>query len=173
MPSASSSTTRSIRGRSIPLLTASALSITAYYFYNVSSPLLNDSRDPASAPIKPKRPLVSPVSPYTPIGWGSNRYQTLLPDLNLGVLKRPTSLPQLGSSPLRDLVIAEKYGACVDARGDCWMWGAGYDPSGEIGRSLKGKVRNHVIQVPVCSIADWRVFRVCRPSYLRPQSCSL
>jgi alpha-tubulin suppressor-like RCC1 family protein len=55
-------------------------------------------------------------------------------------VKRPTPLPHLTATPLRDLVLAEKYGAAVDGKGDAWMWGVGYDPSGQLGRSLKGKV---------------------------------
>lgn len=65
---------------------------------------------------------------------------TLFPDPNLPTVRRPTPLPHLGATPLRDLVIAEKYGACVDAKGDLWMWGSGYDPNGSIGKSLKGRV---------------------------------
>lgn len=49
-------------------------------------------------------------------------------------------MPQFGATPLRDLVLAEKYGAAVDAKGDCWMWGTGHDETGAMGRSLKGKV---------------------------------
>lgn len=74
------------------------------------------------------------------MGWGTNRYLTLSPDPTVSTLKKPTPLIRFGSTPLRDVIIAEKYGAAVDARGDCWMWGVGYDASGEIGRSLKGKV---------------------------------
>lgn len=69
---------------------------------------------------------------------------TLVADATLGQVKRPTPLGFIGATPLRDLVLAEKYGACIDARGDCWMWGIGYDPSGEVGRALKGKVRRIV-----------------------------
>lgn len=79
-----------------------------------------------------------------PLGWGSNRYLTLSTDNNKAQMKKPTPLTQLGATPLRDLILAERYGAAVDARGDLWMWGAGYDPSGEIGASLKGKVSNTV-----------------------------
>ena len=136
---ASSSKARSLGARSIPLLTAVTVSYGVYSYH--ASPIRNDE-----AEIKPnppaKKPLayVSSSNPYTPVGWGSNRYMTLIPDPLISTVKKPTPLAHLGSTPLRDLVIAEKYGACVDARGDCWMWGAGYDPSGQLGRSLRGKV---------------------------------
>lgn len=38
---------------------------------------------------------------------------------------RPTPyIPK--ATPLRDLVLAEKYAAAVDAKGDLWLWGNGY-----------------------------------------------
>jgi hypothetical protein len=46
-------------------------------------------------------------------------------------------------------VLAEQFGAAVDARGDVWCWGDGYEGdtadgerSGKAGRSLRGKVRD-------------------------------
>lgn len=142
----SGSAYRTIRSRSIPLVTASALSISLYAVHSYMSPLLNDDSeiDKLYTSVKRQRTdlaAAAAASPYTPLGWGSNRFLTLLSDPSASVLKRPTPLTQLGATPLRDLVIMEKYGACVDARGDCWMWGAGYDQSGQVGRSLKGKVR--------------------------------
>ena len=146
MPFASSSALHSLRSRSIPLLTASALSISIYTLHTYASPLLADDQLPT--PLYGSKKTKTPVGAissdlinlYTPLGWGSNRHLTLFPDPNTAVVKRPLPLTHLGATPLRDLVIAEKYGACVDAIGDCWMWGTGYDPSGDIGRSLKGKV---------------------------------
>jgi len=144
MPFASGSTIKSIRHRSIPLVAAAVLSGSIYGAHTYYTPLLAD--DSTLGGTKISRGLVTfENNPYTPLGWGSNRHLTLGADPHIGVLKRPTPLTQLGSTPLRDLVIAEKYGACVDARGDCWMWGAGYDASGEIGRSLKGKVRDGLV----------------------------
>lgn len=142
MPFASGSTLHSIRGRSIPLIAAAVLSGSIYGAHTFYTPLLADDSTILSGNKRSRAPLPLESSPYTPLGWGSNRHLTLWADPATGVLKRPTPLTQLGSTPLRDLVIAEKYGACVDARGDCWMWGTGYDASGEIGRSLKGKVRH-------------------------------
>lgn len=155
------SSARSVRTRSIPLVTATILSVVTYAAYQQLRPLALDSAPipspgsfsdppqgsqvllnsgPAGSSKKSRLPLPATVSPYTPLGWGSNRYLVLTPDTNLGVVKRPIALNHFGSTPLRHLVLAEKYGACVDAKGDCWMWGVGYDESGEVGRSLKGKV---------------------------------
>ena len=144
MPFGSASAIHTIRGRSIPLLTASALSIALYTLHTYSQPLFADDLQPdklSTSVKKQKIALAAASSPYTPLGWGSNRYLTLIPDSSSSVLKRPVPLSRLGATPLRDLIIMEKYGACVDARGDCWMWGVGYDQSGQVGRSLKGKVR--------------------------------
>jgi hypothetical protein len=144
-----SSSTRTLRSRSLPLLTATALSISCYTIYTHSKPLLSDdSTAPATVPqaiLTPakksgKFAVDTSLAPFTPLGWGSNRYLTLLPDQTVSNLKKPTPLGQFASTPLRDVVVAEKYGACIDAKGDCWMWGMGYDPSGMVGRSLKGKV---------------------------------
>jgi hypothetical protein len=147
-------TVSSLRSRSLPLLTASALSLTLYTAHLHLRPILSDDTLPdADADAGPSNKLRSalsastPVSPYVPLGWGSNRYLTLFPDPSIAVVKRPTPLVHLGATPYRDLAIAEKYGACVDANGDCWMWGAGYDPSGEIGQSLRNRVGRHGYRV--------------------------
>lgn len=141
MPFTAGSPFNAFKGRSIPLLTASAPSVSVYSAHVYLSPLLAEEATLVTPAGKKAKALPITASPFTPLGWGSNKYQTLYPDPSNSVVKKPSPLEQLGSTPLRDLVLAEKYGACVDARGDIWMWGAGYDPSGEIGRSLKGKVR--------------------------------
>ncbi|KAK8861634.1 hypothetical protein IAR55_002457 [Kwoniella newhampshirensis] len=143
MPFASSSTVRAFSSRSIPILTASALSLTIYSTHTyLSKPLLLEEIAPDSLSTsikKQKTALASSAAPFTPYGWGANRNLTLLPDTNIGYVRRPAALTQLGSTPLRDLVLAENYGACVDASGDCWIWGNGYDRSGEVGKTLRGK----------------------------------
>lgn len=154
-----STSARTIRARSLPLATASALSVSIYAVYTTwNNPLLAEDLIPQVVqPGAKKQPLKfalpSTASPYVPLGWGSNKNLTLVPDTSLGNVKRPIPLGFIGATPLRDLAVAEKYGACIDARGDCWMWGLGYDPSGEVGRALKGKVR-FVIYVNIGSGAD-------------------
>ncbi|KAK6907421.1 hypothetical protein I203_101415 [Kwoniella mangroviensis CBS 8507] len=136
----SSSTFRRLTSRSFPLLTASALSFTLYTVHTHYSPLLAEAADPLSSPIIKKQKSISAVPPpFSTYGWGSNKNLTLFPDNQVANVKKPVPLTQLGTTPLRDLVLSEEYGACVDARGDLWMWGKGYDESGELGRSLKGK----------------------------------
>ncbi|WVR03764.1 hypothetical protein IAU60_000759 [Kwoniella sp. DSM 27419] len=139
MPFASSSTVRRLTSRSLPLLTASALSLTVYTVHSHYHPVLSDSRPDSFATSVKKQKIVSAAAPFTPYAWGSNKSLVVLPDTAVSNIKKPTPLTQLGATPLRDLVLAENYGACVDARGDCWMWGTGYDPSGNLGRSLRGK----------------------------------
>jgi len=140
-----SSSARTLRARTIPIATASAISVSIYAVYTTwQNPLLaEDLTQETVASInktKTKFALPSTASPYTPLGWGNNRNLTLSADQQIANVKKPAPLTFIGATPLRDLVVAERYGACIDARGDCWMWGTGYDPSGELGRSLKGKV---------------------------------
>lgn len=40
-------------------------------------------------------------------------------------LRLPSSVPWLKDVALRDLVLHERHGACVDARGDVYQWNAG------------------------------------------------
>jgi hypothetical protein len=143
------------RSRAVPLSLAVAglasLSVAAY----VHKARLDDTpfelACDASHVDKPKKSAtqralapVGAAAPFTPLAWGANPHLTLgagaAASADRGAHKRPTPLNFIGGTPLRDLVVHEKYGAAVDARGDLWMWGAGYDPSGEIGRSLRGKV---------------------------------
>ena len=143
MPFTSTSTVHKLRARSIPFLAASALPITLYIAHAYFQPIHSDDApiEALSTSIKKQRTAIAAAaSPFTPLAWGSNRYLRLNSDPSTSVIKRPSPLVQLGATPLRDLVVMEKYGACVDAKGDCWIWGAGYDQSGLIGRSLKGKV---------------------------------
>lgn len=84
--------------------------------------------------------LFGAAAPFTPLCWGTNEYLTLSPDPSVKVVKRPTPMAALGATPVHDLAVHEKYGAVIDGKGDVWMWGKGYDPTGEIGRSLRGKV---------------------------------
>lgn len=142
-----SATYRSL-GRAAPIVGGLAVALYA-------NGKLNYVRtDEAAPPPFPKavaaaRPssLFGAAPPFTPVCWGTNEYLTLSPDPTVKVFKRPTPMAQLGATPVRDLVIQEKYGACIDVQGDVWMWGKGYDPSGEIGRSLRGKVSSVLLFV--------------------------
>lgn len=133
--------------RTLPLITASGIALTLYATHTQLHPLKLDSVLPMTKKVKP---ATTAFPPYTPIGWGSNRNLTLIPlqanqdkehgQETPGLVKRPAPLLHLGGTPLRDLVIAENYAAALDANGDCWLWGKGYDPTGRIGRGLVGKV---------------------------------
>nr|KIR47947.1 hypothetical protein I312_02461 [Cryptococcus bacillisporus CA1280] len=129
--------------RTLPLITASGIALTLYATHTQLHPLKLDSVLPITKKIKP---ATTTFPPYTPIGWGSNRNLTLIPlqanqgkehgQETPGLVKRPAPLLHLGRTPLRDLVIAENYAAALDANGDCWLWGKGYDPTGRIGKGL-------------------------------------
>ena len=41
----------------------------------------------------------------------------------------PNDIPWLRGVALRDLSLAEKYGACVDAKGNVYQWGTGFVPA--------------------------------------------
>lgn len=134
--------------RVVPLATGAVLGYSAYTLYTHKDLLrpirLDDTPFPTPHPAELMAAVhISPSgvpSTITPLGWGTNEYLTLLPNSDKKTVKNPTPLPQLGATPLRHLVIQEKYGACVDARGDLWMWGTDYDPSGDVGKSLSGRV---------------------------------
>lgn len=114
-----SSSARTLRSRSVPLLTASALSISLYAVYVNSKPVLNESAPQNTTvpqailtPAKRANKLAvdTSLAPFTPLGWGSNRNLTLVPDTSVSNLKRPTPLGQFASTPLRDVVLAESMG---------------------------------------------------------------
>lgn len=152
-------TATALKARSVPLLAATALSATLYAGYSQFRPPARledllpvpDAMQEAQQPPRKMKPVILPTSnPYIPLGWGSNRYMTLFADPSLQQVKKPTPMGWIGGTPLRDMVIEEKYGVAVDANGDCWMWGAGYHPSGTPGKSLKGKVSRPHSRI-VCS----------------------
>ncbi|WVQ74729.1 hypothetical protein IAR50_004333 [Cryptococcus sp. DSM 104548] len=124
--------------RPAPLLAASALAVCGYAAHTHFQPLHLESL-PASLPTKKSKSPPTVFPPFTPVGWGSNKSLVLTPEPAQNLVKKPTPLPHLGSTPLRDLAIAEDYAAAVDANGDCWLWGKGYDESGRIGKGLRGK----------------------------------
>lgn len=138
-----SATSRSL-GRAAPIVGGLAVALYANGKY---SPIRADDAAPPPLPksVAAARPsaLFGAAAPFTPVCWGTNEYLTLSPDPTVKAFKRPTPMPQLGATPVRDLVVHEKYGACIDVKGDVWMWGKGYDPSGDVGRSLRGKVSSH------------------------------
>lgn len=143
----SSSAFRTFGARAVPLTTAAAVTLAAYTLHSQSGTRWAAKLDDTPFELVANQPLKVPrinfagvPSTITPLVWGNNEFQTLLPDIDKRVVKAPTFATHLGATPLRDLMIQEKYGAAIDARGDLWMWGAGHDPSGNVNRSLRGKV---------------------------------
>lgn len=82
----------------------------------------------------------------------------LAPNSKLGnELATPISLPFLENVALRDLALHAHHGACVDARGDVYQWGAGFfreEYNGKKGpvRTLQGKVRSAAHDVVLVEI---------------------
>lgn len=141
------------RIRTVPVpATVAAIALTTYIYHTqTSSPVSNDAASSEAAnplvndglEIRPKVTAKPKVNATTAESiataedqavwvWGSNRNNTLLPPANGSTptsnqlkVARPTPyVPK--ATPLRDLVLAEKYGAAVDGRGDLWFWGNGY-----------------------------------------------
>ncbi|GJJ12017.1 hypothetical protein Clacol_006255 [Clathrus columnatus] len=80
-----------------------------------------------------------------PIVWGSNHNRLIDPGQSPNAtFKTPTYIPNLFSSPLKDLVFSVNHAACIDARGDVYQWGDGFFGSDVIENrrpqlTLKGK----------------------------------
>lgn len=92
-----------------------------------------DSEPPAkAAPIAKKS---WDAGPYAIWVWGSNRNGTLATG-GVANIKSPRPTDVLKETPLRDLVLHEKYAAAVDGAGDVWFWGSGF---GGCTSSLRGK----------------------------------
>jgi hypothetical protein len=145
--------TARLRMRSIPVpATVAAMALTTYIYHIQTSSLVSNDAGPTEATnplvnegleIRPKvtgKPrvnsttaeLIAAAEDQAVWVWGSNRNNTLLPPVtgstspqNILKTARPTPyVPK--ATPLRDLILAEKYGAAVDGRGDLWFWGNGY-----------------------------------------------
>ncbi|KAJ7343659.1 regulator of chromosome condensation 1/beta-lactamase-inhibitor protein II [Mycena albidolilacea] len=78
--------------------------------------------------------------------WGSNRAGIIDPLLPTGYSVRQIFAPVwLNDVAMRDLALHERHAACVDARGDVYQWGEGYntsrtpDADGRPTRTLSGK----------------------------------
>ena len=61
-------------------------------------------------------------------------------------IRSPAVASWLENVALRELVLHERHAACVDARGDVYQWGDGFEgrpgsSSGQPVRTLRGKVR--------------------------------
>jgi len=64
-------------------------------------------------------------------------------------IRTPAIAAWLGNVALRELGLHERHAACVDARGDVYQWGDGFEDkpgssSGQPTRTLRGKVRFHL-----------------------------
>ncbi|KAF8212424.1 regulator of chromosome condensation 1/beta-lactamase-inhibitor protein II [Mycena galopus ATCC 62051] len=106
---------------------------------------------------KTSSPQLSPVGKHSAtqhnksdtlhtVVWGSNRSGILDPILPTGYTVKQAFAPAwLNDVALRDLALHERHAACVDARGDVYQWGEGYnsfrtpDADGLPTRTLSGK----------------------------------
>ncbi|SGY40840.1 BQ5605_C003g02430 [Microbotryum silenes-dioicae] len=62
--------------------------------------------------------------------WGRNEHNVASPQTpESDMVKRPKLAAQFTGAILRDLVLAETYGAAVDEKGDVLQWGSGFDSS--------------------------------------------
>ncbi|KAI5123298.1 hypothetical protein M0805_009319 [Coniferiporia weirii] len=137
--SASSSRGLNCRLSHVALLAGTAAALS--YSYAKSRPVLNDAASsaqgqmdelPASSP-----GLVWDEEHLTTFAWGSNKEHIISPTTPEAVSFRvPSDVPWLKDVALRDLVLHEQHGACVDARGDIYQWNG---KSGGPVLSLAGK----------------------------------
>jgi hypothetical protein len=103
------------------------------------------------------------------------RFNALAPDTPGDNVRSPSSAEWLRGVALRDLALAETYGACADAQGDVYQWGSAF-PSPTAGPwkpmlVLKGKVCDCL---PVLSPAPLTsIYRTSLPLLLRPPRLSL
>lgn len=130
-------------------LATGIVALSAYSTYSCTKVVANESPSGEKPEQGPSRIRSAPrettnVGPFSAWVWGSNKNDNLQPrSFNAPVLKGPRVTAYIPSTPLRDLALAEKYGAAVDVRGDVWIWGAGHFddgvPSDKAALSLKGK----------------------------------
>ncbi|KAH9842348.1 RCC1/BLIP-II [Rhodofomes roseus] len=77
--------------------------------------------------------------------WGSNKSHTLSIDAESpDSIRAPAVAAWLENVALRELALHERHAACVDARGDVYQWGSGFEDrpgssSGQPTRTLRGK----------------------------------
>lgn len=107
------------------------------------------------APTEQRLPLCSVFA------WGSNRYafndsrsnKVAAPNKSKSTISTPTEMPAFAGVALRDLQLAETYGAAVDAHGDVVQWGTGFDDASSTSggilpqRTLTGK---DIVRLQLC-----------------------
>ncbi|KLO19443.1 RCC1/BLIP-II protein [Schizopora paradoxa] len=107
-----------------------------------TKPVLNDAASPVLAKetkrVELKTALLK-ISPsteeeehLTTLVFGSNREGLLSPEQPFDqTFRTPTSVKWLHDTPLRDLTLHETFAACVDVKGDVYMWGEAAKDGGE------------------------------------------
>ncbi|KAI0933928.1 hypothetical protein AcW1_005616 [Taiwanofungus camphoratus] len=122
-------------GRNRGVLVASAAAVTAATFwYSTDGVIHNDAPVFQNAPTE-KVPVQQPSVSFAngdetlnTLVWGSNKTHVLSMDGHApDSIRTPAAAAWLKNVALRDLALHERHAACVDARGDVYQWGDGFD----------------------------------------------
>ncbi|KAF8582077.1 RCC1/BLIP-II [Ramaria rubella] len=112
------------RRAQIAVAASSTVTIGVSLYVLSQGPVYNDASTVVTASTT-KQQLK--VVGFSPLAWGSNINRIISPERDSGdCIKFPTYIPDLLSSPLRDLTIGNNHAACVDASGDVYQWGDGF-----------------------------------------------
>ncbi|KAF9264847.1 RCC1/BLIP-II [Marasmius fiardii PR-910] len=130
-------TTRTVTSRSHLNLTFATVVIgtAAVFCYSTNKTIKNDAEPPIPPNSSLVRETVSPQSgePGSPTDvlqtfiWGSNKCKVLSDTPEAENFRFPQAAEWLNKVALRDLAFHKTYAACVDARGDVYQWGEGFN----------------------------------------------
>ncbi|KZT74173.1 RCC1/BLIP-II protein [Daedalea quercina L-15889] len=143
----------STKAKGRPLLVASAVAATAgITWYSTREPIHNDAPPPITtvSDSQEKSPLyivqsLNGADKLKTLVWGSNKSHVLSVGENAeDSFRTPAVANWLENVALRELGVHERHAACVDARGDVYQWGDGFEgkpgsSSGRPVRTLRGK----------------------------------
>ncbi|KAL5490451.1 hypothetical protein ACEPAI_5284 [Sanghuangporus weigelae] len=107
-------------------LAGSVTAAALVYSYAKVNPVLNEAA-PEAQGSKRKATELTPIiwddEHLLALAWGSNRDGLISPTQpEVEGFRVPTSVPWLKDVALRDLALLERYGVCIDARGDLYQW---------------------------------------------------
>ncbi|KAK4698803.1 hypothetical protein P7C70_g7468, partial [Phenoliferia sp. Uapishka_3] len=128
-----STAARPARSSNAPIvLAASATTLIIAGLYFDRKPLQQDSGAPDSGYESQSQLHKGQLGSIRPsvFMWGRNSYNVVAPSApESDIVKKAKVVVPFDGMVLRDLVLHEKYGLAVDAKGDVLQWGLGFDPT--------------------------------------------
>ncbi|TDL27543.1 RCC1/BLIP-II [Rickenella mellea] len=96
----------------------------------------------------------------TAFAWGSNKTNLISPDTpKLDAVRSPVNVPWLTDIALKDLGLHGEHGACVDARGDVYIWGDKFhDAESELTNRTVPKLALRGKDITSVQLSDARLF---------------